>query len=343
MLQHLKSLCEIDGIAGREGAVREYIQERLPNNCEYHLDNLGNIIGHKPGKGKAAHTIMIDAHMDEVGVMLTYPMPDGRYQFAAAGSILPSVLAGKQVRVQPGGHKGVIGYKPFHLSTPQEREKPLRMEDLYIDIGAKDKEEALSLASPGDFAVFASPFYSLGKDHYKGKAIDDRFGCALLLELIRSEEDLDFDLHFAFTTREETGQDGAKVSANTIRPDIAIVLEATSAGDLPGIPMNKQVCALGKGPVISFMDKGTIYDKKLYDFATTLADQKNIPWQTKTAIAGANDAKIISGSHTGVRCLAISLPCRYIHSGSSVASQEDMENSFQLVKVLLQSPDLLMK
>lgn len=342
MNQHLKELCELDGVSGREDVVRKYIEKEIPEDCSYYVDNLGDIIGCKPGRGKSAKKIMVEAHMDEVGMMLTYAMDDGRFKFAPVGGIVPAVLAGKQVRIQPGNTKGVIGFKPYHLSTPEDRKKDLTIDDLYIDIGAKNKEEALKIAKPGYFAVFASSFVELGQKKCKAKAIDDRFGCALLLRLLHQTDGFDFDLYFAFNTREEVGQHGAIVSSAAIKPDIAIVLEATSAGDLPGVSENRKVCKIGCGPVISFMDRGTIYDKKLYDYAMELADKKGIPCQTKTAVAGANDAQVISKSQSGVRCLAMSLPCRYIHSGASVGDREDMENCFKLLKAILQSPDLLM-
>ena len=202
---------------------------------------------------------------------------------------------------------------------------------LVIDIGAKDKAEAEALVSPGDSVTFDSQFQ---RSHGKilSRAIDDRAGCALMIELIR--EGLEYDTTFAFVVQEEIGLKGGKTAAFAVDPDVAIVLESTTAADIKGVEPDKQVCRVGAGPVVSFMDRSTIYDKEYYRLAFDTAKELGIPCQTKTTVAGGNDAGAIHVSRGGVRCAAVSLPCRYLHSAVSMIAAQDYENALRLVRAL---------
>ncbi|MDE6091806.1 MAG: M20/M25/M40 family metallo-hydrolase, partial [Ruminococcus sp.] len=203
---------------------------------------------------------------------------------------------------------------------------------LYIDIGAENKEDAEKYVNLGDCVYFESEFTELGENRIKSKAIDDRAGCAMMINLIREEPE--YDTYFVFNVQEEIGLRGSRVSAFSVQPDFAIVLEATTASDIDGVSGAKKVCELGKGAVVSFMDRSTVYDKELYRLAFDIAKEENLPCQTKTMIAGGNDAGAIHITGNGIRTLAVSVPCRYLHSASCVIETDDLENSYRLVKTL---------
>ena len=226
---------------------------------------------------------------------------------------------------------GVVCSKPVHLLKADEKGKPPKVSSLTIDIGAESREEAEKYVSIGDSIIFDS-FYDRNDSRIISKAIDDRFGCLVLTELIKSE--LPYDMNFVFCVQEEIGLRGARTAAYTVDPDSAIVIEATTAGDLHGVEGEKRVCLVGKGPVVSFMDRSTIYDKEYYRLAMRLGDEMNIPVQTKTMIAGGNDAGVIHISRGGVRTAAVSVPCRYLHASESLISVSDAENLIALVKAL---------
>ena len=331
MLQNLEKLCSISGISGREKAVAAEIERQIKDYCDYHYDPLGNLIAMKKGKKPAKHKVMISAHMDEVGMIVTAVTSDGMLRFAPVGGIDSRVLIGRSVRVGERLY-GVIGTKAVHLQSPEERKTAVKSDDLFIDIGAMDKEDALKHISLGESVCFDSPFVAFGSGFLKGKAIDDRFGCALMIRMIQSE--LEYDTTFAFCVQEEVGLRGAKVAAYTVNPDFAIVCEATTAADVADVPENKKVCKLGDGAVVSYMDHRTVYDKELYDLAFSTAQEYQIACQTKTMVAGGNDAGVIHTSRGGVRTMAISIPCRYLHSSSCVIQKQDMESCYQLARLM---------
>ncbi|MGI6497705.1 MAG: M42 family metallopeptidase [Oscillospiraceae bacterium] len=229
---------------------------------------------------------------------------------------------------------GVIGLKPNHLIGKSEEKKIPKTEELYIDIGAKTKEEAEKNVSLGEYAAFDSYQTEFGDGCFQAKAIDDRVGCAVLLNLIR--EPLPVDCTFVFTVQEEVGTRGAFGAAFSEQPDIALVVEGTTAADFPTVPEHKQVCALGKGVVIPFMDGGTIYDKALYHMLTTIAEEKDMPWQTKQYISGGTDARTIQRSRAGVKTAGIAAAVRYLHAPSSVVSVKDVEALYCMVRGFLE-------
>ena len=332
MKELLKKLCLADGVSGDESAVRELIISRIKDVCEYRVDNLGSIICFKKGKKTPAKKLMVCAHMDEVGFIVTYIRLDGTLSFGNVGGIDPSVVIGRQVRVGKDRISGVVGSTAVHNLSKEQREKAPKTDSLYIDIGAADRAEAEKYVSPGDCAYFDSEFTDMGSC-IKSKAIDDRAGCAMMTELLH--EELEYDTYFVFNVQEEIGLRGATASAYSVAPDYAIVLETTTAADIDGASGAKRVCEVGKGPVVSFMDRHTMYDKELYRLAFDIAEEQGIPCQTKTMIAGGNDAGAIHISGRGVRTMAVSLPCRYLHSPSSVIAGADLENTYKLVKSLI--------
>ena len=331
MKKTLEKLCNAPGISGREGAVREEIISLLPKSCKYNVDALGNLIVRKCAKKSPKNKIMLSAHMDEVGMIVTFIEKDGSLRFSKVGGVDPAVLVGRQVRIN--GVAGVVGSKPIHLKSAKEREKKVCFEDLFIDIGASDKQQAKNVVKLGDCVVFDSEFLQFGEGKIKAKALDDRFGCAVLLELLK--EDLEYDFTCAFLVQEEVGLRGAKAAAYSVDPDIAIIFDATTAADTPLALAEKKVCKLGAGAVVPFMDNATIYDKELFDLAFSIASQNNILCQTKTSVAGGNDAGAISQARGGVRTISISLPCRYIHSACCVADEDDMFAVLNLARKFL--------
>lgn len=326
MLELLEKLCTLDAVSGEECAVRDFIAEQIGGHCEYSVDPLGNIIAFKKGKKRPLKRVMLDAHMDEVGLIITDITGDGLLKFSAVGGIDTSVIMLRRVRIN--GKAGVICAKPIHLTAPEERKKLPQPSSLYIDIGASTRDEALKAVTPGDRAVICGDFHLQG-EKIISKALDDRIGCAILINLLKREAEYDF--YAVFSVQEEVGLRGAAAAAYTVSPDAALVLEGTTAADIAGVPEEKRVCALGHGPAISFMDRSTVYDRDYY----TAALNSGICCQVKAAVAGGNNSGAIHTSRGGVRTLAISVPCRYIHSPASVADKGDIENALALAEYML--------
>jgi endoglucanase len=276
---------------------------------------------------------MVAAHTDEVGLIITSIRSDGTLTFDAVGGIDSAVIIGKKVKIGKAELNGVVGSKAVHKLSAKQRDEAPEISDLYIDFGAADKQDAEKNVNVGDYAYFDSDYIEFGNRRIKAKAIDDRAGCAIMLSLI--EEEPEYDTWFVFNVQEEIGLRGSTVSAYTVQPDIAIVLEATTAADIDGASGAERVCEVGKGPVVSFMDRSTMYDKELYKTAFSLADELGINCQTKSMIAGGNDSGAIHISGKGVRTIAVSLPCRYLHSPSCVISAQDYDDTYTLVKAMM--------
>lgn len=323
------------GISGREAApaclVRGQVEELGYTLTE---DPLGNLCYHKGEPDPLRPRLMISAHLDEVGLMATYLEEDGMVRFTCVGGIDARVLPGRAVYLPRSHCYGVIGVKPIHLVDSAQRGKAVSVEDLVLDLGADSKEETQTLVQPGDQIVFDCRGWTEQGSLVRGKALDDRVGCVILMQLMEQLDDP--NITFCFLTQEEVGCRGAKAAAERIRPDYSIVLEATTAADLPEVPEQKQVCQLGKGAVVGFMDRSTIYSRNLYQTAFELAQRQNIPIQTKTMVAGGNDAGAIHTAAGGVQTLAISVPCRYLHSPSCVIDPKDAYAVRDLAKVLAQ-------
>lgn len=327
----LKDLCLLNGTSGREEAVRNYIIEKIKDKCEYSVDALGSVIAFKKGRKAPDKKVLVAAHTDEVGFIITDITDDGYLRFAPVGGIDAAVVLGRRVDIN--GIKGVVGAKAVHLLSDDEKKNEPSFDKLAIDIGAADKAEAEKAVSLGDCAYFASDYCEFGDGFIKSKALDDRIGCMLMIELINS--DLEYDTYFCFNVQEEVGLRGSGCSAYAVKPDVAVILESTTAADIDGVTGGDKCCVLGKGPVVSFMDGRTIYDKQIFDLAFEVAKENNIKIQTKTKIAGGNDAGAIQKSCAGCRVAAVSLPCRYIHSGSSVVKIGDIEETRRFLPLFL--------
>ncbi|MEE1056899.1 MAG: M42 family peptidase [Acutalibacteraceae bacterium] len=322
----LERLCNANGISGDESAIRDIIISEIKDSgAEYYIDNMGNLIAFKKGKQTPEKKLLISAHMDEVGFIVTHITSDGYLKFDEVGGIDRRVVLGKSVTVGKDIN-GVVIAAPMHLLTSDQRDSIPKFENMYIDIGASNRTEAEKYVSLGDSIQFDCDFM-WQDDIITGKAIDDRAGCAIMIEMINSQ--LEYDTYFSFVVQEEVGLRGAKCAAFTVEPDFAIVAESTTAADIPNVPDEKKVCYVGNGAVISFMDRRTIYDKHLVLQAMECADDE-IQVQYKQAVAGGNDAGAIQTSKGGVRTLAVSIPCRYLHSSCGLISAKDL-NSTKLV------------
>lgn len=328
MIKLFENLCSIWAPSGSEEKLVEFILKEVSQFAECTVQPNGNIICFKKGKKPSVKKVMLDAHTDEVGIIVTSICSDGFIKFATLGGINVAVMLGRKV-IFENGTVGVVGIKPTHLTKDDEKKKFPEAESLYIDIGASSAEEAKKYVALGDSAVFEGKYTRLGDDTVKSRAIDDRAGVAVLIALLKEESEYDF--YATFTVQEELGCRGARTAAYSVEPDAAIVLEATTAADLHGVSKENLVCALGEGPAISFMDNGTLYDKRLFNAALN----SGIKCQVKSKVAGGNNSGAIHLSRSGCPTLAVSLPCRYIHSASSVANINDLKAMFELTKKML--------
>lgn len=329
----LKELCLLNGTSGDEKAVRDFIIDKIKDKCDFKVDNLGSIIAFKKGKKAPIKKVMLSAHMDEVGFIITHITEEGYLKFAPVGGIEPEAVLTRRISVN--GKIGVAGSKAVHLMSKSEKDSAPEFSDFLLDIGAADKNEAEKYVSEGDFAYFVSDYCEFGDGFIKAKALDDRIGCMLLIELINSE--LEYDTYFCFNVQEEVGLRGSTCTSYTVKPDIAVVLESTTAADIDGVTGAERCCLLGKGPVVSYMDGRTVYDRELYKKAFQTAKENGISIQTKTKIAGGNDAGAIQNSAGGCRVCAVSLPCRYIHTGSSVVKKSDITETRKFLRAFINS------
>ncbi len=334
MVETLKTLCALSGVSSFEDEVRGYIIDRVsPFADELRVDAMGNLIVFKKGAKPCKNKLMLCAHMDEVGLIVKGVTDDGFLKFGCVGGIDRRILLGKRVVLGEKKVPGVIGLKAVHLSTAEEQKKIPKLEKFYIDIGVKDKAAAEELVSVGDCGVFVSDVVEFGDGYLKAKAIDDRVGCAVLIKLL--EEELPMDCTFVFTVQEEVGTRGAFGATFSVTPEIALILEGTTAADHPTLEEERQVCWPGKGPVLSWMDRSAVYDRELFELLRELADKNDVPWQMKHMIAGGTDANAIQRTKAGVRVAGISAAVRYIHAPSSVVCKSDAENMLTLARLFV--------
>ncbi len=325
----LKELCGLSGPSGNEDEVRKFILENISAD-EITVDTMGNVIARKKGPGKK---IMVAAHMDEVGFIVSGFTDDGFVKFKTVGGILTTVLVSKKVIMGEKKIPGIISAKAVHLQKRDEREKPVPLNELYIDIGAKSRDEAEKLLSLGDYGTFAGEFTEFGDGLVKSKALDDRVGCAVMLELAKRE--YQNDMYFAFTVQEEVGLRGVIIAANRVRPELALVLEGTTCSDVYGVKPHETVTRLGGGAVMTAMDRAAVSDRKYFELIKSVAERENIPLQIKRASAGGTDAGSIQTSGGGVKTAVLAAPCRYIHSPVSVMSKKDFDSLGRLAAAVL--------
>lgn len=338
-IKRIEELCNLFGPSACEDTVAErIIDEAAKHSDAYRRDRMGNLIFRRRfGEGENPIKIMVCAHMDEVGFMITEVRDDGLLCFDAFDSINESVIPSKRVvlRALDGSMiQGVVDSKAIHHKSREERTKSPKLDSLYIDIGATDKETAEKYVNIGSFGSFA-PNFSLGGENGEtmfSKSLDDRLGCAAIIELMKNLDahspevsERGAEVFFCFNTREEVGLWGAKTVAYAVDPDFAIVLESTTANDLAEVPAHRKVTEVGGGVALSIMDRRTIYDKATFERVSAIAAREGIKTQVKRVVAGGNDAGVIHKSREGVNTVALSVPTRYLHSPCALASIKDFE------------------
>ncbi|MBQ7789157.1 MAG: M28 family peptidase [Clostridia bacterium] len=339
MKELLKRLSLAFGPSGCEDSVRAMIEKEIEpyiKNAEVIKDGVGNLIVHFNSEGKPR--LMVSAHMDEIGFMVTGITQNGLLKFGAVGGFDPIVLSAKRV-ISESGVKGNIISKPIHLLTKEESEGAPKISNMSIDIGADSKKEAEALTFIGDYFTFDSDFVEYGEDLLKCKALDDRLGCAIMCQLIKdvseSKSEIPFDLYFSFSCKEEVGYSGAFGASAQIKPDYAIVIESKAVSDIFGVPDEKKVCTLGDGVIISFADKGAIYDRDLVRHIMRLCDENKIKYQTNKFISGGNDSANIQKNASGCRVSVLSAASRYIHSPADVISYSDFLTIYEASRAVI--------
>ena len=321
----LKELSELSGVSGDEGRVRNFIREKLTAwGIDHDCDSLGNLYAYKNGSkgaGKGGE-LMLAAHMDEVGLMVSSIEKSGHLRFYKVGGIDETVLVSRPVRVGANAVPGVIGAKAVHLQKKAEREKPLEVDNLYIDIGAKDKDDAAKAVTIGDYVSFAAEAAQLG-GCFRGKALDNRAGCAALLEILGREFPGSFTA--VFTVQEEIGCRGARVAAYRLHPRAALVVETTYAADLPEVKEKDQFTVLGKGPAFTLQDDSLIAHPRVLERLMAVAQEQGIAYQFRRFSGNFTEGGPISRTHEGVPTGVISTPCRYLHGPASLINLDDWQ------------------
>ncbi len=342
MNELLKNLTEAVGVSGAEQDVRRLIRDLIAGHVdEWHIDTLGNLIALKKGTGASDLRVLVDAHMDEVGLMITGFDSNGTLKFDTVGGFDDRTLLGKVVQVGQDKVIGVIGGRPVHLSTAAQRNTVVKVEAMRIDIGAKTKESAESKVRLGDRAAFVTTYEELGPTAV-AKAFDNRAGCAALIEILQARP-YPFDLYAAFTVQEEVGLRGAQVAAFSIDADVALVLECTPAYDLPNKNDVSPNVALGKGPSIYVMDSGTVQDPRLVRHILQTAVAHKIPYQIRQPGGGGTNTAAIQRARKAIPAATIAVPGRYAHTPAMMISLEDYTHVVKLAQLVLQNltPDII--
>ncbi|RME79221.1 MAG: M42 family peptidase [Planctomycetota bacterium] len=339
-LDVLKDLSNAFGAPGFEEEITQVIQGYLDQmNLEYQQDILGNLF--VTLEGEDDFRVMIDAHMDEVAFMVSHIHEAGFLYLTPLGGWDNRILLSHSITVQTRDFKkirGIIGSTPPHILSASEKNKVLPLDKLFVDVGARSKEEVESWGIQiGDPAILYYPFEELNDYTVAGKAFDNRVGCTMALALLEElrHQKLPYHLTVVFTTSEEVGLRGASTAAYQVRPDLALVLECTVGADVPGVRPEKMPTALGKGPAITIADRRTIVPRSLISALQEVASKNHIPYQLKTPGSGGTDGGAIQLSRGGVATMILSVPCRYIHAPISMARKEDIQHTIQLAKEFL--------
>ncbi|MCX7715025.1 MAG: M42 family metallopeptidase [Clostridia bacterium] len=319
----LKKLCETNGVSGDEGRVRRLIMDEIkPFADEIIVDSIGNIIALKKGEC-SDKKVMLSAHMDEIGFIIKGITDKGYLQFETVGGIDTRVIISKKVKIGEKEVPGIIGMKAIHLQKKEERETVPEIKNLYIDIGAKNKEDAEKKVELGDYAAFDTGYQEFGNGKIKAKALDDRIGCMVLIEALKHK--CKYDLYVCFLAQEEVGLRGAQIASYRIKPDIALVLESTTCSDVFRSKEHEYSTVLGQGVAVTFMDRSTIVERQYSKWLYDTAQKANIPVQYKKTTMGGNDAGAIHICGEGIKTGVLSVPCRYLHSPAGVVSKSDIK------------------
>ncbi|NHJ47396.1 MAG: M42 family metallopeptidase [Asgard group archaeon] len=345
IVKDLEELSQIVGVSSRESRVVEAIKKKIEDLVdEIKIDISGNLIATIKGTEENAPVLMLDAHTDEIGLMVRHISPEGFIYFAKIGGFIDVLFPGQTVIFIPDDKKkkpvyGIIGVKPPHI-TKQGDVKIPKSDDLAIDIGAtSDKEAAKWGIEIGTTGTLAGEFRKLPNGRVIGKAFDDRTGCVVLIEILRrlTKERPKGTVIFNFAAAEEVGARGAITAAYSINPDMALAVENTTAGDTPGISDQDCSTKLGAGPAITIADRSIIVNEKMLEKLKGLAKELNIPWQFKKSFTGGTDAGRIALVRSGIPSAVVSVPCRYIHSPISLLEIKDIELTCDLVEAFTRS------
>jgi putative aminopeptidase FrvX len=340
----LQELSEAIGVSSKEEAVRKVILKAIDGHVtDIRIDPMGSITAFKKASGRKAKgetplRVMLAAHMDEVGFMVTGFDSDGTIRFTPIGGVDERILPGLRVKIGDNGIPGVILWTPIHKNREQN---VVKQSNLRIDIGATSKDEASGKVKAGDIVAFDSRFMEIGEKMLRGKSFDDRAGCSVLVDVLQGGP-YPVDIVAAFTVQEEIGLRGAIVAAQALKPEVAFVLEGSPAHDVPN-PMaepdedeeSNPACRLTGGPVLTVMDRSMIVHPRLLGYLRQTADKNHIPYQLKTALGGGTDGGSIHTANSGIPTAVISVPCRYIHSPTAYLHRDDYANAVQLVQAAL--------
>jgi endoglucanase len=325
----LERLCNACAVSGDEREVRAIVLETIrPHADEVRVDALGDVLAIRRGQGENRRRVMLAAHMDEVGFMLTYDDGDGIFRFDTVGGLDERQLAGKAVWVGRDHVPGVIGAKPIHLTTADERKKTIGLDTLRIDVGPGNSGKG----KVGDRATFATSFARLGPS-LRAKALDNRLGVATLIELVKNSPP-NIDLLAAFTVQEEVGLRGAGVAAHALDPDLAIAIDSTPANDLPSWDGSENTAYnthLDAGPAIYLADGSTLSDPRLVRYLIETAEAAGIPYQVRQPGGGGTDAGAIHRARAGIPSISVSVPGRYAHTAAGLARLSDWEHTLALL------------
>ncbi|MBC7320411.1 M42 family metallopeptidase [bacterium] len=332
MKELIRKLTNINSPSGRESRIREFILDELKNSIDgYEIDRLGNLIVWK--NGKSDRKILLDAHMDEIGVVSSFIDEKGFIRIEAIGGISAYNLIGSRIIFPDSGVEGVVGIEGETTQDVQKNLKELNFDKIFVDVGAKSREEAEKLVPIGTFGVYSTEFIDLGK-RVVSKAMDDRIGCAVLIETIRRSNPY-CKLYGAFSVQEEMGLVGASVVAFNINPDFAVALDVTAWSDTPK-GYKRMSIELGKGPAIKIKDNASISDRNVVEKLRNVAEKNGIPYQIEILIFGGTDAAAIQRTSAGIPSGTLSIPCRYVHSPHEMIDIDDAENAVRLLKALVE-------
>lgn len=326
----IQKLVESTGPSGYEGQIRSVVQAEIePFTDEQRIDALGNLIARKGNGGPDGIKLMLAAHIDEIGVMVTQVDEHGFVRFTTLGGVRPYTCIGGRVRFLNGA-SGIISLEPLDDMT-----KIPTFEQLYIDLGLSTNQN--SPVGIGDVAVFDRPFLDLGA-RLVAKSMDDRIGAAVLIETLHQLKETPHQLYFVFSVQEEVGVRGATTAAFGIDPDLGLAVDVTATDDTPRRTKVRMEVSLGKGPAIKVRDGGMLADRRVVDWMVRGAEKLGLPYQLEILEAGSTDARAMQLTRAGVPAGCLSIPCRYVHSPSEMVDFEDVQQAVQLLVELLSHP-----
>lgn len=333
LLEKLSNAC---GISGYEDEVREILKAELKEHVdEMWLDAMGSLMVRK---GSGPVSVMLDAHMDEVGFLVGSVTEEGYVKLKKVGGLDDRVLPGRQVWLTPRRIPGVIGAKAWHLTSADERGKAIPFDQMYVDLGCRSRQEVLDLGiEPGDPVYFATTFSSFSDKVVKGKAFDDRAGCAVVASVLQRFSYPGLTIYGSFSVQEEVGLRGAKVAAYNLNPDLALALEGTGSANVAGVDPFETITNMGEGPVISLMDAAGIPNLKVWEQLVKVARENSIRYQHRRLITGGTNAGGIALQRAGIPACTISVPCRYIHTNAAMLNLDDLQGAISLVHHFLTS------